>query len=369
MLAGFIVFSLLLATPLTTASNSPAISSVQLGTVPRGVAVDPADGLVYTLLFLNGTTAVLKASTLTTVALVPTPSPYSVAVDPVTGDAFVSEGQGASISVISRSTLSVTSSINGAGTPYAVAVDENNDLIAAADTGENTLYIANGSAGVVTAHLRMGSTSALAVDSGLGEAFIGNLSATGQGGEVEAVNMTSGSVIKAVTIPISPDHFALDETNHLLIVTSETTSNGENFVVLYDKTLGLLSMAHVGHALGVVTAGPTGDVFTTDLGINRLYELAENGTVLMNSTGDGKSISFTGITAMAFDQNNEKLYVTENEVTSLIVVSLATGSAATALSPLYLLTVTTCVVLIAAILGARHLTAMKPPVRRDARAS
>jgi hypothetical protein len=67
-------------------------------------------------------------------------------------------------------------------------------------------------------------------------------------------------------------------------------------------------------------------VYVSDVGTNRLYELdGSTGEVLLNSTG-GSGVSFAGITAMAFDRNTSALYVTENDVMNLVVVSPASSS-------------------------------------------
>src|ERR1035438_5305718 len=152
-------------------SVNSALSSVSLGTVPRGVAVNSDSGVIYTSLFLNGTTLTLSPVTFAVFGTVATRCPYADAVDSVTGLAYVSQGERASIVVLDSSGNTVLASIDGAGTPYALVVDEPQNLLFAADTSANSLWIVNCSSDTVVSRVPMGDTSALAFDPASHEAF------------------------------------------------------------------------------------------------------------------------------------------------------------------------------------------------------
>ena len=317
-------------------SASPTVSSVSLGTVPRAVAVNSISGIIYTVLFLNGTTLTLSSQTDEVIGRVATPSPYAVAVDSVTNRVYVSQGQNASISVIDSSGNTVLATIQGAGTPYAMVVDEPQDLIFAADTGGNSLWIINGATNVVESRIPMGDTSALAFDSNNHEAFIGNLSSDSSSGSVTVVSGDNLSVIRTIQIPIAPSHFAVDPVSHLLFVTGAENGAGINFLAINDETFQTVYQLHLGDSPQLVTAAASPDIYVSDPGVNRLYELdGTTGTVLLNSSGDSSGgISFAGITAMAYNPVSDKLYITENDITSLIVLSPAATSAPLLFAPL-----------------------------------
>jgi YVTN family beta-propeller protein len=325
----FLLVSVSLVQPSAASGASPTLSSVDLGTVPRGVAVDSSSGSVYALLYLNGTTLALNPQTLATVAKIPTPSPYAVAVDSATDKVYVSQGQGGSLSVIDGSNNNVAATIEGLGTPYALAVDEEQNLVFAANTGGNTLWIVNGSDNVAAAHLAMGSTSALAVDPGAREAFVGNLTDNSQSGAVIVVNTTSLSVSRTFPVAVPPSRFAVDPSSHLLFISSENSGAGDNFVAIDDLTSQPVYSIHLGGAPNIIAVASP-DVYVSDVGLNRLYEIdGATGRVLFNSTGGSNGITFTGITSMAYDNLTGRLYITENDVTSLII--LTPGSASTSL--------------------------------------
>ncbi|MDA4112920.1 MAG: YncE family protein [Thaumarchaeota archaeon] len=312
-------------------SASPTISSVSLGTVPRGVAVNSISGVIYTVLFLNGTTITLSSQTHDVVGRVATPSPYTVAVDSVTDQVYVSQGQGASISVIDSSGNTVLGTVQGAGTPYAMVVDEPQDLIFAADTSSNSLWIINGATNTVESRIPMGDTSALAFDPNDHEAFIGNVSSDSSSGSITVVSSDNQSIIRTFQIPIAPSHFAVDPVSHLLFVTGAGNAAGINFLAINDETFQTVYQHHLGDSPQIVTEAASPDVYVSDPGVNRLYELdGGTGKVLLNSSGDSaRGISFAGVTAIAFDPGSGNLYITENEVTSLIIL----GSGATTSTP------------------------------------
>jgi YVTN family beta-propeller protein len=336
VVATFMLVNSSLPLPLSaTVSNGPSLSSVDLGTVPRGVAVDSGLRSIYAVLYLNGTTLALDQETLSTVARISTPSPYAIAVDPSTGRVYVSQGEGGSIAVIDGSTNSRVATVTGAGTPYALAVDETDNLVFCADTAENSLWIVNGSTSLVAARVPMGDTSALAVDPAVHEAFVGNLSSDLKSGTIDVVNTTGMRVIRTVPIPIPPGHFAADPASHLLFVTSAgAPGSGANFLAVDDRTFQTVYSERLGYSPDVMAVDSSSDVYVSDVGVNRLYEVdGATGQVLLNSTGDSSGVSFTGITSMAFDPQSGRLFITESDLTSLLI--LTTGSAPT--SPDYLL--------------------------------
>jgi DNA-binding beta-propeller fold protein YncE len=328
-----LAFSLVLLGPAAVgASAGPNISSVDLGTVPRGVAVDSATGTVYVVLFLNGTTLALDSQTLATVARITTPSPYAVATNPATDTVYVSQGTGPSIAVIDGSDHVVAASVTGAGVPYALAVDDDTNVILAADTGGATLWIVNGTTDSVVGHVPIEGTSALAVDTTENEAFVGNVSSDALNGTIGVVSLSSMSVTKTVPIPIAPDHFAVDPASHLLFVACGSCGSGTNFLAIDDQTFQTVYSLHLGGSPDLVAVGSSPDIYVSDAGLNRLYEVeGSTGQVLLNSTGSS-DLSFTGITGMAFDQQTQNLYITENDVTNLIVLSAATSTPAQASS-------------------------------------
>ncbi|MGD0637121.1 MAG: YncE family protein [Nitrososphaerales archaeon] len=312
-----------------TGSASTALSSVSLGTVPRGVAVNTNSGVIYTSLFLNGTTLALSPVTFTVFGRVETPSPYAVAVDSVTGLAYVSQGERASIVVLDSSGNTVLASITGAGTPYAMVVDEPQNLLFAADTSANSLWIVNCSSDAVISRLPMGDTSALAFDSVNHEAFIGNVSSGYDAGSVSVVSSDSMKIIRTISIPVAPMSFAVDPVSHLLFVTGTgPNATSPNFLAINDETFQMVYELHLGDSPQLMAAASSPDVYVSDPGVNRLYEVdGASGKVVLNSTGDPSiGIGFAAITSMAFSPLTGTLYLTENDVTSLIVLSATTAT-------------------------------------------
>jgi DNA-binding beta-propeller fold protein YncE len=317
---------LLSTTTSGTATQSNG-SSVPLGTIPRGVAVDSDSGMIYTVMYLNGTTFAINSQSLNVVARIPTPSPYAVAVDSKTDDVYVSQGTGSSVAVINGSSNVVICQIQGAGTPYALAVDETRNLIFAADTGANSLWIINGSTNTIVTRVPIGSTSALAVDPLAAEAFAGNLSSDLQNGTVDIVNESDpASAVRTVPVPFPPMHFSVDPALHLLFVTSGASASGAspNFLAIDDETLQVVYAVNIGNASPDITAlSPSQGVYVANSGNSRIYELDEKtGKLLQNfSALDGNSGATGEVSAMAFNPSNGKLYVTETDDPALLILS------------------------------------------------
>ena len=346
-------------------SVNSALSSVSLGTVPRGVAVNSNSGVIYTSLFLNGTTLALSPVTFTVFGRVATPSPYAVAVDSVTGLAYVSQGERASIVVLDSSGNTVLASIDGAGTPYALVVDEPQNLLFAADTSANSLWIVNCSSDTVVSRVPMGDTSALAFDPASHEAFIGNVSSGYDSGSVSVVSSDSQKVVQTFSVPVAPMSFAVDPVSHLLFVTGTgPNSTSPNFLVINDESFQTVYALHLGDSPQLMTAASSPDVFVSDPGVNRLYEFdGSSGHVLLNSTGDASSgITFAGITSMAFSPITGTLYLTENDVTSLIVLGTSTTT-----SPSATLDAPFAYLIALLLIGAALLVALFYVRRRDKR--
>jgi DNA-binding beta-propeller fold protein YncE len=372
---------LLSTTTAGGADAQPRWSSIPLGTVPRGVAIDPQSGTVYTVMYLNGTTFAIDPSTQDIVAKIQTPSPYAVAVDSKTDRVYVSQGTGSSISVVDGSSDKVVSVIQGAGIPYALAVDETRDLIFAADTGANALWVINGSTDTIVARVHMGSTSALAVDPLAGEAFIGNLSSNLQNGSIDVINESDpAGAVRTVQVPFPPMHFSVDPALHLLFVTSGGSSSGTspNFIAIDDENLSEAYAVGIGGASPDLTAvSPSQGVYVSDTGNGRIYELDEkNGQLVENlSALTNSSVGATGeVTAMAVDSSTGKLYVTETDDPALLVLSpppLATPVPGVSIDRAYfaiIIVVVVAAVVIPVVISRRRSAAAKAAKSRSTKA-
>jgi DNA-binding beta-propeller fold protein YncE len=287
--------------------------------------LNPSSGTLYALLYFNGTTLALDAQSLKTIAKISTPSPYAVAVDASTNTVYVSQGEGASITVIDGASNSVVTTVQGAGTPYALAIDEPQDLVFAADPGGGALWVVQGSTDRVVGHVKIEGASAVAFDPTTDQAFIGNLSSNGETSVIEVLDTSNMSVTRSIPFPAAIRHLDADPASHLLFATSGSLGpSGANFVALNETTYTIAYSIELGNAPDLIAVSASSPcVYVSDVGSNRLYELeGTTGRVVSNATG-APGVSFTGITGMTFDAGTGRLYITESDSTALIV--LATG--------------------------------------------
>jgi DNA-binding beta-propeller fold protein YncE len=363
---------LLSALHAAAADGSPTLTSVDLGTVPRGVAVNAATGVVYAVLYLNGTTVALDAQKLQVFGRVSTPSPYAIALNPLTGDVYVSQGEKASVSVLDSSANQVLSRVQGAGTPYSMAFDYVENLLFAADTASNSLWVISGSTYNITDRLPMGDTSALAVDPSAHLVFVGNLSSGFKSGSVTAYSTSALRAAWTLPLPAPPRNFAVDPTTHILFVTSDGANGSQsNFFAINETSAQVVYSARVGQSPDIVTSAASPDVWVSDAGQGRLYELdGTTGEVLLNSSGTQQdSAAFAGITSMAFDSGSGRLYITERDSTMLLVLGTTLPAPSPAFDLTYLVIGVVVAGAVAAIVAAGLVRRRRPPAPPVAPAS
>jgi YVTN family beta-propeller protein len=179
-------------------SNDAVIANIQVGTAPRGVAVNTVTHMVYVTNYSSGTVSVIDGSSKTTVAVATTltagTNPYAVAVNSVTNFVYVGNQGSNNITVIdgSQNTQASIYNLSEAGTrPSAVAINP----------VTNKIYLANGPSGNVA--VIQGATST-AVASVLA------LPSTGSDPEALAVN------------PITNRIYVVNGTGSITIIRGDT---------------------------------------------------------------------------------------------------------------------------------------------------
>lgn len=319
------------------ATSVPA-STIELGTVPKGLAIDSGTGTLYTVLYLNGTLLALNSNTLHTIGRVVVPSPYDVAVDPATHLIYVSQGgSNASITIINGTTQNyLVGEIKGAGTPYALAIDPSRNLVFAADPGDGSFWMINGTTDSVVSSFSMQDTSAIAVDPTSHDIFVGNASTGLQTGSINVVSDAGNnlSIIMTIPVPFVPGNLAVDPAAHLLFVTpgGNVPSGSPNFVAIDEETHQTAYSITLGQGPNVMAVASPSRLFISDPGQDRLYEVNDlTGEVLLNSTGDQSgSVSFgPEITSMLYGPTMGKLYITERGITDLIVLDVNNNTSST----------------------------------------
>ena len=152
-------------------------NNVPVGTTPNAVAVDPSTHTVYVTNNLPGTVSVIDRSTHTVTATVPVGyHPDGVAVDPGTHAVYVANSDSHTVSVIDGSTHTVTATVPVGNTPFGVAVDPGTHTVYVANSGYHTVSVIDGSTHTVTATVPVGHDPfGVAVDPSTHTVYVTNL--------------------------------------------------------------------------------------------------------------------------------------------------------------------------------------------------
>jgi len=119
-------------------------ATIDVGTQPNGVAVDPAAGTVYVTNSTANTVSVIDAATSTVTATIDVPVgsiPDTVAVDPAAGTVYVVDVYANTVSVIDVATRAVTGNIAVGSEPEGVAVDPAAGTVYVTNSADNTVSV------------------------------------------------------------------------------------------------------------------------------------------------------------------------------------------------------------------------------------
>src|SRR5438445_689575 len=170
--------ALLLSLSFVSTANADltVVATVPVGQSPTGVAYDSGTGEVFVTNIGGDTVSVISDVTNTVVATVPVGSgPTGVAYDSGTGEVFVTNLLGNTVSVISDVTNTVVATVPVGTSPTGVAYDSGTGEVFVANVGGNTVSVISDVTTFVVATVPVGGDPAgVAYDNGKGEVFVAN---------------------------------------------------------------------------------------------------------------------------------------------------------------------------------------------------
>jgi YVTN family beta-propeller protein len=192
-------------------------ATVIVGGGPLTVAADPTTHLAYVTNGGNGTVSVINETTSTVTAIIAVGhGPDGVAMDPTSHLAYVANGGDGTVSAINETTGTVTATIPVGADPDGVAVDPTSHTAYVANSGTSTVSVINETTGTVTATIPVGSHPAgVAVDPTSTTAYVANL-----GGTVSVLDEATRTVTATVPVGADPDGVAVDPTSHTAYVAN-----------------------------------------------------------------------------------------------------------------------------------------------------
>ena len=144
---------------INTTTNT-VTATVNVGLNPYGVAVTPDGTKVYVTIQGSGIVSVINTANNTVIAPVNVVSgsdPLGVAVTPDGSKVYVTNWGNSTVSVINTSTNSITATVYGLNTPYGVAVTPDGSTVYVANQGNSTVSVINTTTNTVTAPVNVGN--------------------------------------------------------------------------------------------------------------------------------------------------------------------------------------------------------------------
>lgn len=211
------------------AKADSVIATIPVGSIPRAIAFDSANGDLYVANAGANTVSVISGQTNTVIG---NPihvglSPLGIAFDSANGDLYVTNFNSHTVSVISGQTNTVLgSSIFVGPTPFTIAFDSANGNLYIANELDNSLSVLSGQTNTVLGRIPI----VAGVESGpLGIAFDsinGNLYvANSDDSTVSVISGQTNTVIaNPIPVGLSPRAIAFDSANGNLYVTNEAAN-------------------------------------------------------------------------------------------------------------------------------------------------
>jgi len=236
-------------------------------------------------------------------------NPDAAALDPSTGEIYVTDNGGSSLSILNATRL-VSSYAEAFGSgPDAIAFDSSSDRMFVANFGSSTVTVINGTSGKVLAPVNLSKITAgpnaIAVDPISDRVFVTSY----YWNLVTVLNGSTGKVIGSKPTGMTPVGLAFDSANGAVYVA---TSGSRNLTILNGTTgvgLGSISLTPV-TPNGIAYDAANGDIYVSGF-------LSQNLTIV-----DPRTSSVVGNVSTGKDPSN---IVYDGQVGELFVDALGSG--------------------------------------------
>jgi YVTN family beta-propeller protein len=275
------------AVPASAAGGYAVTATIEVGTGPDGVAVDPTAHTAYVTNVNDDTVSVIDEATSTVTATIAVGAgPFAVAVDPAAHTAYVTNGGNGTVSVIDEAASAVTATVPVGSGPDAVAVDPTAHTVYVANGGAGTVSVIEEATGTVTATIPVGSDpGGVAVDPAARTAYVANFAGT-----VSVIDEATGTVTATVPVGADPLGVAVDPAAHTAYVTNGNAS-----------TVSVISAARPA-PVTTVTSSRNPSTFGQTVTFTATVAPADGGTITFNSGSSAlcRAVSLTRVSGSTY---------------------------------------------------------------------
>jgi YVTN family beta-propeller protein len=198
------------------------IDTVNVGSQPNAVAVNPATNKIFVTNGQSGTVTIIDGLTDNVSGPITVgANPIAVAVNPATNKAYVANSNSNSVTVIDGKTLG-SNTVTVGGYPLFVAVNVPTNKIYVANQNDNTVTVIDGSTNnTTTVPVGLGPNS-IAVDAITNKIYVAN---AGKNCQSNTVTVIDGATNATTTVPVGtcPSQVAVNSVTNKIYVTNNQT--------------------------------------------------------------------------------------------------------------------------------------------------
>jgi YVTN family beta-propeller protein len=259
-------------------TNTVVGSPIAVGTAPHALVVNPATNRIYVANTNSNTVSVIDGSTNTVIGspIAVGLAPYGIAVNPTTNRIYVTNQTSGTVTVIDGATNATTGSPIAVGlSPYGIAVNPVTNRIYVTSTFSNNVRVIDGSTNtVIGSPIAVGSLPyGIAVNPATNRIYVANYT----NNTVNVIDGATNAVVGS-PIPVGTDPYAVNPNNNRIYVANRQTNN----LTILDGATGTAlsgSPVTVGTApRGVALTPSTGRIYVANETSNTVSVL-EDGTV------------------------------------------------------------------------------------------
>jgi len=285
---------------------------------PRDVAINPVTNKVYVVGDFRS--VAIDGATNKPVSVATALNPAAVAVNAVTGNAYVANSNSDSVTVIDRGNGSAQFTVPTGTTPVAVAVNAATNKIYVANKDSKSVTVIDGATNT-TATVTVGTTPvAVAVNSATNLIYVANK-------DSDSVTVIDGATNTTVTVPVgtTPVALAVIPASHQIYVANKGSNN---FTLINGDTNTTITIA-AGNSPFAIAVNPVSNKAYIANGDNNV--IVVDGATLARSTvpvGAGPvSISVNAVTNKIYVANQAAGTVTEIDGVSNLTTTIPAGNA------------------------------------------
>jgi YVTN family beta-propeller protein len=315
----FCVVQLWLAVCLVRPAVGISTISIQVGTVPKFVAVNQNTNRIYVSNLNSNNVSVIDGATNQVVATVPVGnSPEVVDVNSATNMVYVANIGDNTVSVIDGNTNKLSATITGLFGPFGVAVNSTTNQIFVSNNNTGNVAVIDGATNTILTNVTAGSGSAgVRVNSKANLVYVANNIA----GTISVIDSTSDTVTNTFTLPqhAAPIVVALDPTTSKLFVTDAANA----VVYVLDASAGTLLKTITGGKVPfkapvyVTMFQPEKTVLVSDdSSLSAVMEINESSYAAIGGLKGG-----SGTYGIAVNRKTGKIYVAESSTGTVNVYS------------------------------------------------